>query len=127
MASARVMVAIMIAVAAGGASAQETIQTGVHAPASGPPMPVADQPLTLPEDMGPDPVGPVRVGPCGAVAPAVDGPAGQPDTKPHGQVWAGVGTQGVRDVGGVVCQPLSNGGALSIAVDAGQWGASSHR
>jgi hypothetical protein len=122
---ARLVFAILVALMAGGAGAQETIQTGVHAPVSGPPMPVIDQPLTLPEDMGPDPEAPVRVGPCGSVAPAVDGPAGQPDTKPHGQVWAGVGTQGYRNVGGVVCQPIGQDGSLNIAVDAGRWGGNS--
>jgi len=126
MSRARFTIAAIVVLMASGAGAQEAIETGVHAPAAGPPMPVSEQPLMLPEDSGPDPVGPVRLGPCGAVAPAVDGPAGQPDTKPHGEVWAGVGTQGYRNAGGVVCQPIGQDGALTIAVDAGRWGGGGH-
>ncbi|HET6970562.1 MAG TPA: hypothetical protein VFH92_05500 [Phenylobacterium sp.] len=39
------------------------------------------------------------------------------DGKPHGEVWAGVGTRGYREVGGVVTQPLGKCGSLTIAVD----------
>jgi hypothetical protein len=46
---------------------------------------------------------------CGAL-PASDG-------KPHGEVWAGVGNHGYREVGGVVTQPLGRCGSLTVAVD----------
>ncbi|MBW8815512.1 MAG: hypothetical protein JF588_18985 [Caulobacterales bacterium] len=39
------------------------------------------------------------------------------DGKPHGEVWAGVGNHGYREVGGVVTQPLGRCGSLTVAVD----------
>jgi hypothetical protein len=37
-----------------------------------------------------------------------------PDRKPHGEVWAGVGTGGYRAIGGVVSQPIGKCGQLTI-------------
>jgi hypothetical protein len=39
------------------------------------------------------------------------------DRKPHGAVWAGVGTGGYRNVGGVVTQPIGACGSATIAID----------
>ena len=39
------------------------------------------------------------------------------DRQPHGQVWAGVGTSGYRNVGGVVTQPIGDCGQVTIAID----------
>lgn len=39
------------------------------------------------------------------------------DRKPHGEVWAGVGTGGYRELGGVVTQPVGKCGSVTIAVD----------
>lgn len=39
------------------------------------------------------------------------------DGKPHGEVWAGIGNHGYREVGGVVTQPLGKCGSLTVAVD----------
>lgn len=39
------------------------------------------------------------------------------DRQPHGQVWAGVGTGGYRNVGGVVTQPVGDCGQVTIAID----------
>lgn len=39
-----------------------------------------------------------------------------PDRKPHGEVWAGIGTGGYRSVGGVVTQPIGNCGSLTVGV-----------
>ena len=36
---------------------------------------------------------------------------------PHGEVWAGIGTRGYREVGGVVTQPLGACGTLTLGVD----------
>ena len=39
------------------------------------------------------------------------------DGKPHGEVWAGVGTGGYRNVGGVVTQPIGECGSATIAIN----------
>jgi hypothetical protein len=102
--------------------AQEAIPTAPSSPGYGaPPMPESG-PLRLSDriDQGPDVLRPA--GPCGGPARKEDGSL---DKSPHGEVWAGVGTRGYRDVGGVVCAPLGENAAVSIAVDAGQingWG-----
>jgi hypothetical protein len=56
-------------------------------------------------------------GPCGGPAKTADG---KTDKSPHGEVWAGVGTHGYREGGGVVCVPVGDQGSVTIAVDAGQ-------
>ncbi|MDB5448806.1 MAG: hypothetical protein JWQ97_4123 [Phenylobacterium sp.] len=38
------------------------------------------------------------------------------DRKPHGEVWAGVGTGGYRTLGGVVTQPIGACGQATIAI-----------
>lgn len=43
-------------------------------------------------------------------------PAASPDGKPHGEVWAGAGTHGYREAGGVVTEPLGACGQLTIGV-----------
>ena len=89
-----------------------------HPPQLSAPVPQGG-PLQVPDRPPPDPVGPAFVGPCGGVTVSENGSPPPPDTKPHGQVFAGVGTSGYREAGGYVCQPLKNGGAVSVAVDAG--------
>lgn len=51
--------------------------------------------------------------------PAAKGCAALPanDGKPHGEVWAGIGNHGYREVGGVVTQPIGKCGSLTVAVD----------
>ena len=39
-----------------------------------------------------------------------------PDGKPHGEVWAGAGTHGYREAGGVVTEPLGQCGQLTIGI-----------
>lgn len=98
--------------------AQEAIPTAAHAPSGGAPAPSpAADTLRLSDhvDQGPDFLGPV--GPCGGPARTEDG---KPNKDPHGAVWAGVGTSGYRELGGAVCVPLGESGAMSIAVDTGQ-------
>lgn len=103
--------------------AQEAIPTAAGAPGDGaPPAAYESGPLRLSDriDEGPDVLRPV--GPCGGPVRKEDG---KPDRSPHGEVWAGVGTRGYRDIGGVVCAPLGDNAALSVAVDAGHidgWG-----
>jgi len=40
-----------------------------------------------------------------------------PDKKPHGEVWAGVGTGGYREAGGVVTMPVGDCGQVTVAID----------
>jgi hypothetical protein len=104
------------------ALAQETIATGADAPLGGAPPPPPAQPLDGQRPMmgGADNV--VRsVNACG-VPPKEDG---TPDKSPHGEVYASVGNHGYREAGGVVCVPIGDHVAATIAVDAGQspsWG-----
>jgi hypothetical protein len=110
---------LLALLAAGPVVAQEAIPTNTHSPQLETPV-APGGPLLVPDRPPPDPVGPALVGPCGEVAISEDGSPPPPDTTPHGQVFAGVGTSGYREAGGYVCQPLKNGGAVSIAVDAGR-------
>ncbi len=114
----------MALLVAGSAATQEAIPTNTRTPSLSAPVSQGG-PLQVPDRPPPDPVGPAFVGPCGAVTVSGDGSPPPPDTKPHGQVFAGVGTSGYREAGGYVCQPLKNGGAVSIAVDAGHINTSS--
>lgn len=66
-----------------------------------------------------DPLGaPVAMGPCG---PEKVKPDGTLETRPHGEVEAGVGTAGYRHLAGEVCQPLKDGGAVDIGISADRW------
>jgi hypothetical protein len=38
------------------------------------------------------------------------------DKRPHGQVWAGIGTGGYREVGGVVTQPIGDCATVTIGM-----------
>ncbi|MGZ3376269.1 MAG: hypothetical protein ACXU8S_06700 [Phenylobacterium sp.] len=46
----------------------------------------------------------------------------KPDSKPHGEVWAGAGTRGYREAGGVVTQPLGSCGTLTLGIAHTQFG-----
>jgi hypothetical protein len=41
------------------------------------------------------------------------------DRAPHGEVWAGAGSNGYRDVGGVVTEPIGNCSTLTVGYDQG--------
>jgi len=99
------------------ASAQEAIVTAPRSAQSAPPTVAPSDTLKLSDhvDYGPGFLGPV--GPCGGPAKTAEG---KTDKTPHGEVWAGVGTHGYREAGGVVCMPLSDKSAVTIAVDAGR-------
>jgi hypothetical protein len=43
-------------------------------------------------------------------------PDGSLDTAPHGEVEAGVGTNGYRRIAGSVCQPIGQDGAVAVSV-----------
>lgn len=103
-------------VAASAAAAQEAIPTAAGSPTGGAPVPASGGPLRLADriDSGDDIVR--SIGPCGAPAKA----NGKPDRSPHGEVFAGVGTRGYREAGGIVCVPLGDKASVTVAVDAGR-------
>ena len=97
---------------AGAVVAQEAIPTAAGSPTGGAPIPASSGPLRLADhrDFGGDDI--VRpVGPCGAPPK----PDGAPDKSPHGEVFAGVGTHGYREGGGVVCLPIGDKAAVTVA------------
>jgi hypothetical protein len=55
----------------------------------------------------------IGMGPCG---PEKVKPNGQLAHAPHGEVEAGVGTNGYRHIAGVVCQPIGDNGAVQVGV-----------
>jgi hypothetical protein len=113
-------IAVVALAAAGAVAAQEAIPTAANSPTGGAPTPISSAgPLRLSDhrDYGGDDI--VRsVGPCGAPPK----PDGTPDKSPHGEVYAGVGTHGYREGGGVVCVPIGDKAAVTVAVDAGRIG-----
>lgn len=117
-------VVVGMALAASSAAwAQEAIPTAANATDGGAPAAPAAGPITLSDKKSEhDDRGPLPIGPCGGVARSVDGGPPQPDKSPHGEVWAGVGTHGYRDVGGAVCIPLGDNSHVTVAIDSTQWG-----
>jgi hypothetical protein len=59
----------------------------------------------------------IAMGPCG---PEKVKPDGQLAHAPHGEVEAGVGTNGYRHIGGTVCQPVGDNGAVQVSVGESQ-------
>jgi hypothetical protein len=58
-------------------------------------------------------------------AAAVDGKSSSgcvrnPDRAPHGEVWAGAGTGGYRDYGGVVTRPLGDCAQVTLGIEQSQ-------
>ena len=105
-------------IAASGAGAQEVIPTAVGGPAGGAPMPQTSAgPIIISHDDERDDRGPARVGPCGGVPDA----NGKMDKNPHGEVYGAVGNHGYRQYGGVVCVPVGDNVAVTIAVDRSQY------
>ncbi|MBS0412503.1 MAG: hypothetical protein JSR86_21490 [Proteobacteria bacterium] len=95
------------------ALAQEAIPT-----AGGANPDAAPKPAAPPADLGDydafsdGPLGP-KMGPCGPLETA----DGKPDKSAHGEVHVGVGTHGYRQIGGSVCKPIGDNGAIAIAID----------
>lgn len=110
----------LAATVASAARAQEAVPTVLRpasdAPATTPATPVAtlDADRDRYDDRGPGPL----IGPCGPTGPNAKGDG--PDHKAHGEVMVGAGTRGYREVGAVVCQPIGDHTAVTIAVDAAQ-------
>ncbi len=112
--------ALALAAAAGmPAAAQDgPIATAAGAPLDGAPTPQAASAPDRPAwpSGGADFVR-TNVNACGA-PPKEDG---SKDKDPHGEVYAGIGNHGYREAGGVVCVPLGDHAAATIAVDAGRY------
>ena len=108
---------VIAAVAASSAHAGEAISTAGGAGASPAASAPAAAPIMIPEHDAFDRDIQRTVGPCGGVAKTPDG---KPDKNPHGEVFAGVGTHGYREAGGVVCVPMGDHAAATIAIDVGQ-------
>lgn len=100
----------------GQAAAAEVVTTAGAARAAGPPVagPAVVPPLGAPQpaiDEAAGPTPPPGQSRCSAAAPA------DLDRRPHGEVWAGVGTHGYRDVGTAMTAPVGKCGSVSIAID----------
>jgi len=98
---------------AGPALADGPVTTAGGSDTSAPPQ-QSTAPAPLPTGDAQVPEGPqMAMGPCG---PEKVKPGGTLETKPHGEVEAGVGTSGYRHVAGVVCQPIGQNGAVTVGV-----------
>jgi hypothetical protein len=67
---------------------------------------------------------PIAMGPCG---PEKVMPDGRLETAPHGEVEAGVGSNGYRSLAGAVCQPIGQDGAVAVSISETQGGGSFRR
>jgi hypothetical protein len=78
----------------------------------------APQPTAAPPPLAEQGVGggspPMAMGPCGPEKVKADGAL---ETRPHGEVEAGIGTHGYRYIGGTVCQPVGQNGAVTLSVE----------
>ena len=110
-----VTAALAVVFAAVSAHGEEAVATARGGPLRSPSTVVTSLPLTIPDHPLYDDRGPR--GPCGGQARIETDGSLKPDKKPHGVVFAGLGTRGYREAGGAVCQPLGDHGAVSIAVD----------
>jgi hypothetical protein len=114
-----VLAVIAIAGFAPAAFADAPVATGGDSGAS-PPQPSAAPPPLRAEPTGIDSSGrPLAIGPCG---PTTVKPDGHLDTSAHGEIEAGVGTNGYRHVAASVCKPLGDAGAIAVSVGGGQYG-----
>jgi hypothetical protein len=111
-----VVATLALMLAPGFALADEAIHTAPATQSLPAAAPVT--PLDEASGVGGDDGSGVRVGPCGPEKVAADGST---ETKAHGFVEAGVGTQGYRHIAAGVCKPLANGGAIAVSVSQSQF------
>ncbi len=102
--------------------AEEAIATATAAPTGGAPAISAGStaPLSISDLRHFDDRGPAQ-GPWGGVPKVADDGSTKADKHPHGEVHAGIGTHGYREIGGVACMPLGDNGAVIVAIDAGRY------
>ncbi len=97
---------------AGPALAEGPISTAPAAGPTAPPASTTAPPLSAaPEEADQPP--PLAMGPCGPEKVKADGTL---ETKPHGELEAGIGTGGYRHIGGTICQPIGQNGAVALGV-----------
>jgi hypothetical protein len=114
--AAAVMLVLASPFLAGPALADGPIATaGGAAPAA--PQPTAPPPSLPTTEAAPVDGEQIAMGPCG---PEKVRPDGQLETKPHGEIEAGVGTGGYRQIAGAVCQPIGQHGVVAASVSATQ-------
>ena len=89
------------------------------APAAGPTAPpTTNTPPPLPTTtVEADQPQPMAMGPCGPEQVKADGTL---ETKPHGELEAGIGTGGYRHIAGTICQPIGQSGAVAVSVSQSQ-------
>lgn len=109
------------------ASAQEAIPTadGAAPPVVSAPADAGGAGQNDPQAIGAWARGVLNQAPAEPDARAAPSPrcaASQADGRPHGEVWAGVGTRGYRQMGGVVTQPLGGCGSLTVMIDRSEGG-----
>jgi hypothetical protein len=110
-----VVALLVLALAPGLSRADEAMPT---APAhQSPPAAAGVSPLQEADVDAPDGGSGVRLGPCGPEAVAADG---KTETKAHGYIEGGVGTNGYRHIAAGLCKPLANGGAIAVSVSQSQ-------
>jgi hypothetical protein len=112
--------AAMLLLCAAPAWADGPIATTSRAQASAPQPSTAPPPLPSSQNVSGAPQ-PVAMGPCGLEKVK---PNGELETAPHGEIEAGVGNHGYREIGGTICQPIGQNGAVSVSIDRTQaaWG-----
>jgi hypothetical protein len=108
-------IACLALLVASPAAAEEAVTTA----GSGAPLPAAEgsaRPISDPAMVDPQADG----SEAGARSGERPGCRPPPDRKPHGEVWAAIGTGGYRSVGGVVTQPIGDCGFITIVVSHAQ-------
>jgi len=109
------------------ALAQEATATARNAPPLDASANAAPPPLDAPRSAAPTREV-VKLGPCTPAAALVAAPAEadgakiEPDRSAHGEVGAGIGTNGYREVHAAVCKPIGDNGFVSISAGKTEWG-----
>lgn len=129
---ARVLaLAALVAALAAPAVAQEATATARNAPPLDASANTPPPPLEARTDAGPTRQV-VKIGPCTPAAPLVAAQAEadeakiEPDRSAHGEVGAGIGTNGYREVHATVCKPIGDDGFVSISAGKTEWGGRRH-
>lgn len=125
--SARLQFLAVAALCAGAPAARAEPPIATAGP--GAPPPAESSPAPIADEQSPDAIGAwardvIAGRPSAAAAQAGKAQAcPASDGKPHGEVWAGVGTGGYREAGGVVTQPVGDCGQVTIGVSRtqGRW------
>jgi hypothetical protein len=123
--------ALAFAALASAGQAQEAVPTArnatpldTRAQAAPPPLDAPRPPEALREV--------VKIGPCTPHAEIIaeqareDGATIEPDHAAHGEVGAGIGTNGYREFHGVVCKPIGDNATVTLSVSKHDFGSRKH-